>query len=281
VNERADHAPVREATWLSALRARGAIVCGHFAGRIARFDSIFMRRFVLKNRLNLRLLLDRTSMVDQHVISGGWEQTQLDRLFSYVAHFTAATDKRYFLDIGAYWGLYALIARQQKWFSDIIAFEPDPLNRSQLCAQLALNALANEIEVRGVALCERSGTELFVTSQAHSTGNRAGVNLFRGGPDSVDASLPKVMVPTDRLDNQLQIQNSVVFMKVDVEGFEINALTGARELLSNNHVVMQVECFPPNQMALRALLGELGYRELGQVGSDFYFTNAPQMPSTG
>src|SRR5207237_8736762 len=103
--------------------------------------------------------------------------------------------------------LYALIARLRQWFSNIIAFEPDPLNRSQLCAQLALNSLAGDIDVRDVALCEGTGNELFVVSQAHPTGNRAGVNLFRGDPDSVDAALAKVVVSTDRLHNQVRIRN--------------------------------------------------------------------------
>jgi FkbM family methyltransferase len=239
--------------------------------RVALQDFVFRRRFIVRNRLNLRLLLDRTSIVDYRIIRGkGWESQQINRLFSYIEAFRDFSGKRYFLDLGAYWGLYSLIAHRRHWFDCIIAFEPDPLNRSQLHAQLALNFLANEIDVRSVALSDRVGLQPFLKSQCHSTGNRAGVSLL---PESDGGKT--ILVPTDTLDNQLRIEDAVLFIKVDTEGHEINVLAGAEILLTKNQVVLQVECFQPNRHLIRPLLEKLGYRELGEIERDLYFTNLP------
>jgi FkbM family methyltransferase len=148
-----------------------------------------------------------------------WEKRQIERLFSYIEAFRGFSGKRYFLDVGAYWGLYSLIAHQKRWFDYIVAFEPDPFNRSQRHAQLALNLLFNEIEVRSAALPDRTDLEPFLKSESHSTGNRGGVGLF---PES-DGS-KTISVPTDRLDNQLQIEDAVLLIKIDVEGHEVNVL---------------------------------------------------------
>ncbi len=138
---------------------------------LARCVAI-QKRFMLMNHLNLTLLLDRTSPVDDCIIQGkGWESEQIRRLFSFIKAFSDFRGKRYFLDVGAYWGLYSLIAHQNRWFDRIVAFEPDPLNRSQLHAQLALNLLVNEIEVRSVALSDRTSSKPFLKSESHSTGN--------------------------------------------------------------------------------------------------------------
>lgn len=83
------------------------------------------------------------------------------------------------------------------------------------------------------------------------------------------------MVPTDTLDNQLRIEDAVLFIKVDTEGHEINVLAGAEMLLTKNQVVLQVECFQPNRHLIRPLLEKLGYHELGEIEMDLYFTNLP------
>lgn len=231
------------------------------------------QRFMLKNYQGLTLLLDRTSLIDERFIWGeGWENEQITKLFSYVEAFRNFSGKRYFIDAGAYWGLYSLSAHRTRWFDEVIAFEPDPLNRCQLYAQLAINLLADKIEVRAVALSDRIGSETFLRSERHPTGNRGGTGLFSGCDPS-----HLVSVRTDKLDNQLKIEDAVIFIKIDVEGQELNLLAGAGVLLSKNKIVLQVECVEERQRALRSILEHLGYRELGEIGIDLYFTNYPEI----
>lgn len=231
------------------------------------------KRFVLKTYKELTLLLDRTSPVDDCIIRDkGWEGEQIEKLFSYIEAFRDFGGKRYFIDAGAYWGLYSLMAHQTHWFNDIFAFEPDPLNRCQLYAQLAVNLLHNNIDVRAFALSDRIGSETFLKSECHPTGNRAGTGLYSGcDPSNL------VSVRTDKLDNQLQIEDALIFIKIDVEGHELNLLAGANTLLTKNKIVLQVECFQQRRSLLRRFLEKLGYSEVGEIGPDLYFTNCPKV----
>ncbi|MPZ32613.1 MAG: FkbM family methyltransferase [Rhodospirillales bacterium] len=63
--------------------------------------------------------------------------------------------KAVFLDIGAHWGLYALVARQSGMFDRIVAFEPDPTNYGQLQANLFLNGATTAIEALQLATSDR------------------------------------------------------------------------------------------------------------------------------
>lgn len=231
------------------------------------------QRMALTEYQGFALLLDRKVPLDDRIFAGkGYETKQSDRLFSMIKAVHDIRGKRYFLDVGAHWGLYSLLAHQSGWFDHIIAFEPDPLNRAQLHAQLFLNDLANQIEVRGVALSDSTGSADFLRSQAHSLGNRGGVGLKERTRNDDPST---VVVPIDKLDNQLRIRGDVVFMKVDVEGHERHVLAGAEALLAHNQVVLQVECFEPDRTLNLGILERLGYRKLDEIGPDLFFTNFP------
>lgn len=266
------------APWLTSYGLRRRVV--HLL-RSARALAVRGPRAGLGNRQQMALaeyqgfalLLDRKVPLDDSIFAGkGYETKQVRRLFSMTKAVPDIRGKRYFLDVGAYWGLYSLLAHQSGWFDHIIAFEPDPLNRAQLHAQLFLNDLANRIEVRGVALSDRTGSADFLRSQAHPLANRGGVGL-KERTQNDDAST--VVVPIDKLDNQLQISGEVIFMKVDAEGHERHVLTGAQALLAHNQVVLQVECFEPNRKLNLGILETLGYRQLDEIGPDLFFTNFP------
>ncbi len=77
-------------------------------GNISTLDAGRLPRLSLYNRLGMTLLLDRNSVVDRFVIqTGAWELDQLKLVRAAIQYFN---DPRiYFIDIGAYWGLYSLI----------------------------------------------------------------------------------------------------------------------------------------------------------------------------
>jgi FkbM family methyltransferase len=65
--------------------------------------------------------------------------------------------KTTFLDIGAHWGWYGLMAHNSGLFDRIVCFEPDPTNMGQLQANLFLNRLSNRVEAIQAAVSEVSG----------------------------------------------------------------------------------------------------------------------------
>lgn len=131
------------------------------------------------------------------------------------------------LDLGAHHGLYSLLASKRVGRDGrVFAFEPSPRERRALRANLLLNYCRN-VFVQGVALgAEEKEEDLFVV-QGHQTG----CNSLRP-PDALSATKP-MRVQVVKLDNWLAKQkiDRVDFIKLDVEGAELETLKGAARLL--------------------------------------------------
>lgn len=131
------------------------------------------------------------------------------------------------LDIGAHQGLYSLIAsRLVGPLGRVFAFEPSPRERRALRLNLTLN-LRRNVAVEPLALAEKQGSAEFFVVQ----GSQTGCNSLR--PPDVFGATRRIVVPVTTLDrwiSQKQIL-SVDFIKLDVEGAELQVLHGAENLL--------------------------------------------------
>jgi precorrin-6B methylase 2 len=130
------------------------------------FDPERANTIAQYSRFGMRFLLDSSEMTDREVIeTGTWEPEQLahfDRLIECFRRRDAA-----FLDIGAGWGLFSMLAFNAQVFSTIYAFEPDARQFGQLHAQTLLNGAVDAIEVRNTlaiaeALPSLSGKYLLI-----------------------------------------------------------------------------------------------------------------------
>ncbi len=133
------------------------------------------------------------------------------------------------LDIGAHQGLYTLLASEKVGSSgQVFAFEPSPRELRRLRWNLLINRCRN-VRVVPSAVGSHEGTaELFVC-----LGQETGCNSLR--PPAVSEPVSKVQVPITTLDRYLERigTNKVNFVKIDVEGAELEVLKGARRLLSD------------------------------------------------
>jgi FkbM family methyltransferase len=131
------------------------------------------------------------------------------------------------LDIGAHHGLYTLLASKRVGGKGrVFAFEPSPRERRALNLHALLNFCRN-VTVESVALGNQEATaDLFVVQ-----GGQTGCNSLR--PPIVISGTSPVRVRVTRLDSWLATHNveRVDFIKLDVEGGELEALKGAAELL--------------------------------------------------
>jgi FkbM family methyltransferase len=131
------------------------------------------------------------------------------------------------LDIGAYYGLYALTASVKVGNEGkVIAFEPSPRQFRRLRWHVRLNRCKN-VRVENVAV--GSGE---TRATLYSVGGKCGgYSSLRRPP--VEEAMQPVQVDVTTLDNYLREHSigDVDLMKVDVEGGEFDVFKGAGNLL--------------------------------------------------
>lgn len=155
------------------------------------------------------------------------------------------------VDVGACMGTHALaLAKAVGPNGTVHAFEPQRLFFQTVCANLALNSLAN-VFVHHAALSDRPGTLFAPILDPCQPANFAGLSL-RAEP-------PGEPVPAVTLD-WLRLER-VDLIKIDVEGMERQVLDGAVRTIERFHPVLYVEN-DRNELAdeLMARITTLGYR---------------------
>lgn len=168
--------------------------------------------------------------------------------FPFITKYLHAGDT--VLDIGANFGVFT------KFFSSavgssgrVLAFEPIPSTFRTLSAGVRRYHLSN-VEVRNCALSDRRQT---VTMQAPRFAS-GGDNLYQAAitRESI-GGLTTFSVPAMTVDS-LNLPHAD-FMKIDVEGHEVEVLRGARETLLRFHPVLLVEVSHKEVAEFLALCG--------------------------
>ncbi len=197
---------VRYAIWLAARRHEAAV------------------RVILPWHADTRLELNLGNDLGQAIfVAGSYEPNEfalLDRMLK--PGMTV-------LDGGANEGAYTLfLAARVGEAGRVIAIEPSPRELQRLQANIALNGMAH-IAVVAAALTDQAGeVELRMAENAHAGQNTLGSFVYSGVADS-----GSVRVPATTIDALMETQNLTALdvIKLDLEGAELHALTGARETL--------------------------------------------------
>jgi FkbM family methyltransferase len=167
-----------------------------------------------------------------------------------------------FLDVGANIGLYACVLGQHKLAPRIVAFEPDRDNFARLQANIALNDLADVVEAQHAAVADKAGSVTLLPSGGSNRG-MSRIEPGAGGGYEVTSLALDAFVP---------LRGATVALKVDVEGYEAQVLTGAEQLLSQNRGFAQIEAREDDAAALVAeRMASFGWRFLERYGLDLRF----------
>ncbi|MFY9345055.1 MAG: FkbM family methyltransferase [Planctomycetota bacterium] len=216
----------------------GAPACA-VAERRSAWQSL--KYFALRQILRRRLLTARIEpiglsvraytkdVMGRHLYKRGVHELLLS---NFVLQHLVLRDDAVVLDIGANLGWYSLLLSRRCPRARIHAFEPEPRNLALLRDNLAQNGIAN-VTVHPVAVAERSGSmQLFPYPDK---------NMGRHSLVPMDGLRP-IDVPVVSIDDFLRAQRiapaAVDFVKIDVEGYELPALQGARSLLAAAPVIL-------------------------------------------
>ena len=193
-------------------------------------------------RNEVRFDLDGPPDVVQKHLSRGkfYAQEQLER------HLEVIVPRRTVIDIGANVGnhtvFYAAFSRADR----VVAFEPNPPVRAMLARNVALNGLGNvvlEHARHGLGRVRGRGTVV-----APAANLSAGRVVAAEGADGFEVR------PLD----DFAFEN-VAFVKIDVEGMELDVLAGAAETLRRNRPVLAVEVDPKNNAGFFEWCASAGY----------------------
>jgi len=187
--------------------------------------------------VSFKIVLDttRNCYVDERIAEHGYWETELSReLIKYLQKGSV------FLDVGANIGYHSLFAASfLKGSGKVYSFEPISYLCKQLQDSIALNIIEN-IEVCNFGVAENDGEAVI-----HMRAENIGASTLLTFPKIEKFDIKDTeKVAIKKLDSFLGEDAKVDVIKIDVEGYELEALRGAASILRNNHPVIFMEFSP-------------------------------------
>jgi FkbM family methyltransferase len=150
------------------------------------------------------------------------------------------------VDVGAHVGNHTL------YFSLIlglrtIAFEPNPATYALLAANVSDNGVGAACELHNAAVGSKAGHVKILDVPESNTGM------------ATVESDPTGAVPLVQLDEELRDEPRIDIIKIDVEGWELDVLQGAPQVIARHRPLLYIEIMEPQFARVEAKLREAGY----------------------
>ena len=172
--------------------------------------------------------------------------------------FGLAKQASVFVDVGAYSGIYTVLACIANPELHAVAIEPNPAKLPQLWSNVAANGIADRVTVIGKALSARAGT-----AKLSIPGDDSTASLHGSGRSGrvVDVDVTTGDLALDGL--------RVGLVKIDVEGLEGEVVRGMARVLGTHHPKIIAECLDPAALSdLRRATREFGYQHVYHLSGD-------------
>lgn len=168
-------------------------------------------------------------------------------------------------DVGANVGVYVLqFAHWSAPSGRVIAFEPNPSACAFLQKHVEMNRLTDRVRIVPAAVGESRGEEILYAAEAEGMSRLGEPNTLLNG------NVTEIRVPVVTLDEYCDSEGiKPDWLFIDIEGFEIAALSGARKLIESQRgqLGIVVEMHPnvwgsasTTRAGAEALLADLGLR---------------------
>jgi FkbM family methyltransferase len=193
--------------------------------RFTAFRNSLISKLTLIKRLDPGFLwIAWSDVIREQVLAGNFERAELNFVCRFLKPGMTV------LDVGAYYGLYTMTASIKVGdHGQVIAFEPAPYQMKRLRWHLMLNRLSN-VKAEALALGDVENDRVLFSVPGRSAGYTS-LRRFE-----IEAAVMPIPVKVTTLDNYLRKHcvNTVDFIKVDVEGGELDVFRGAAELFRHS-----------------------------------------------
>jgi FkbM family methyltransferase len=175
------------------------------------------------------------------------------------------------LDVGANVGVYVLqFAHWSGPTGQIIAFEPNPSACVILRKHVLMNQLSERVRIVPYAIGEVSGEAILYAAEA------GGMSRLGEPNEALNGNVDEISVPVVTLDEYCKSEGiKPDWLFIDIEGFEIAALSAARQLINSRRgeLGIIVEMHPnvwesanTTRAGVESLFTELGLRAVPLMG---------------
>lgn len=209
-----------------------------------KWNKLFLSKKSFVGKLNETLLINfyKDSILSK-LIYTNFEQNEILFLRKYLKPGDT------FFDIGSNIGLFSLHAAQIVTNNgNIHAFEPTPKTFARLMENIELNRYQNIITANNIGISSDIGKlSLNISTDGHDAWNTF-------AKQSEICFEKKIEIPVEKLDNYMSEKQisckDIALIKIDVEGWEMEVLKGAKNLLlDENAPVLMVEFTESNLFA--------------------------------
>lgn len=166
-----------------------------------------------------------------------------------------------FVDVGANYGFYSLLAALWNPGLRIVAFEPVPDIHQGLLRNIRLNELERQVIAVPAALSDASGrSHMYLPNSTVQDVESTGTLV----EDSWQSKKNSLTVPIETIkfdDFEEQHPMKVELVKIDVEDYEANVLQGMRSVIQRDRPFLVCEILPRahHNERTRSVIEELGY----------------------
>jgi len=191
----------------------------------------------LYTKHGIKMYLDRNDLAICKTLAKEyvWEENEVNFLKKIIVPNMSV------IDIGANIGCFTLLFAQ--WVGSqgkVYSFEPEPSNLKLLMKNLTANRIKNVCCFQDAVFNKNEKKSLFLST--YNMGDHRLIDFFAYEGDD---KREKIEVESVRLDSIISDSEKIDFIKVDIQGSEIQALQGMKNILNNNKKIsLLIEFWP-------------------------------------
>ena len=176
-----------------------------------------------------------------------------------------------FFDIGANCGIYSLIFANKFNNLQIYSFEPIVSSLKKFAENIKINKNFKNIKLYNFGLSNKNTILKMKALVKNDHTQLGGFGVLNKGDNLENKFLTEANFKKG--DDCFKFKKKTIFLKIDVEGHELQVLDGLNELLNYNKIILQIEILPKNIKVVKKKLLKLKFIKLKKIDFDYYFTN--------
>ena len=228
------------------------------------------KKKVIVKSYNFKISTSLKDSIDREIFLEGFYDR--DR-FNFLDKYFTNHNFDYFIDVGSYTGYYALYCYHYKKILNVFAFEPNIHNFNKLKENDLLNN--SKINIYNFGCSDYEGEGQIWYNNINKTG---GSSIHKPNDFEIKKySLSKIStqnVKLKKLDSFFEnLSNKLIFIKVDVERYEMNVLKGSINILKNNKILIQIESNLVLKGEVFNFLSKLNFIYISSIDDDHYLSN--------